>query len=240
MQRVLVIADSLAFHGPERPELLTHEGLWPNVMARQLGVRVDWSVGFGWTARDGWWALTKDPVVYSLLLPRADVVVLALGGMDHLPAMVPTYLREGLAFLRPGAVRRAARRVFHRAHPYGVRVLGGRLRVLPQAATDAYLTRTVEALRVVRPGIPVLGVVPPPYRSAYHGHGHVTSTHAAAVAASRRWGTAHDVPLVDLDEIVTPYADRGDLNPDGLHWGWAAHDAVGRAFAEALARAAQQ
>ena len=233
MQRVLVLADSLAFHGPERPEPLTHPELWPNVMGRELGVAVDWSAGYGWTARSAWWALTKDPVVYSLLVPRADAVVLAVGGMDHLPAAVPTYLREGLAYIRPGAARRVARRAFHGAHPYAVRALGGRLRVLPQRATETYLTRCVEALRIVRPGVPVVGIVPPPYRSPYYGG--VTKTHPPAVAAHRRWGERLGVPLVDLDEIVTPYVDRGGLNVDGLHWGWDVHRAVGTAFAAALA-----
>src|SRR5439155_22730411 len=37
IRRVLVLADSLAFHGPERAELLTHPSLYPNAMARALG-----------------------------------------------------------------------------------------------------------------------------------------------------------------------------------------------------------
>ncbi|HVE64340.1 MAG TPA: SGNH/GDSL hydrolase family protein [Mycobacteriales bacterium] len=231
-RRVLVVADSLAFHGPERPELLSEARLWPNVMARELGVAVDWTAGLGWTARDAWWALTKDPVVYSLLIPRADAVVLAVGGMDHLPAMLPTYLRDGLSYLRPGGIRRRVKRIYHSAHPYGVRLLGGRLRVLPQAATDAYLTRCVEALRLVRPGVPVLGIVPPPYGLGYYGD--VAVTHRPAVAAHRAWGARMGVPLIDLDSIITPYADAGQLNPDGMHWSWPAHAEVGRTVAAML------
>ncbi len=232
MQRVLVVGDSLAFHGPERPELLTEPRLWPNVLAAELGVEVDWCVGLGWTARDAWWALTKDPNVYSILLPRADAVLLAIGGMDHLPAMLPTYLREGLAYIRPGWLRRRVRRLFHAAHPHGTRALRGRMRVLPQKATDAYLTRFVEAVRVVRPGLPIVGVVPSAYRSAYYGGG--TGTHAPAVKAHRTWGRKNAVPLVDLDAITAPYADAGTLNPDGMHWPWAVHAQVGSAFATAL------
>ncbi len=37
--RVLIVADSLAFHGPQRPEPLTHPGLYPNVMAARLAAR---------------------------------------------------------------------------------------------------------------------------------------------------------------------------------------------------------
>ena len=236
MQRVLLIGDSLAFHGPERAELLTDLRLWPNLLADELGVEVDWCAGFGWTARNAWWALTKDPNVYSILLPRADAVLVAIGGMDHLPAMVPTYLREGLAYIRPGWLRRRVRRIYHRAHPHVTRALDGRLRVLPQRATDAYLTRIVQAIRVVRPGLPIVGIVPSPYRSAYHGG--VDRTHAPAVEAHRRWGEALGVPLVDLDAIVGPYAEAGRLNPDGMHWPWEVHVEVATAFATAVRSAA--
>src|SRR4051812_43190966 len=118
VRRVLVIADSLAFHGPRQPELLTHSALYPNVLARELGAEVDVVARLGWTARDAWWALTRDPAVYSVLLPRADAVVLGVGGMDQLPASLPTYLREGISYLRPGWVRRPVRSAFHHIHPY--------------------------------------------------------------------------------------------------------------------------
>ena len=69
---LLVVADSLAFHGPERGELSTHPGLYGTVAAAALGTTVDLVARRGWTARDAWWALTKDPLVYSVLLPRAE------------------------------------------------------------------------------------------------------------------------------------------------------------------------
>jgi len=34
---------------------------------------------------------------------------------------------------------------------------------LPQQVTDNYLTRCVQALRAVRPGLPIVAMVPPPY-----------------------------------------------------------------------------
>ena len=39
-------------------------------------------------------------------LPKADVLVLAVGSMDTLPSPLPTYLREGLRYLRPDPLRR--------------------------------------------------------------------------------------------------------------------------------------
>lgn len=232
MERLLVIGDSLAFHGPEHGELLTHPGLYPNVLGRLLGAEVDTVARLGWTARDAWWAITRDPYVYSVLLPRADAVVLAVGGMDQLPASLPAYLRHGLDYVRPGPLRRALKQAHHRATPYVVRATRGRLRTLPQHVTLHYLTRCVTAIRDLHPGTPVAGIVPPPFDAWYFGH--VTRTHEPATRAHRDWGRANDVPLADLDLVIAPHLAAGTLNSDGMHWSWAAHEEVAKALAEAL------
>ena len=84
---VLLFGDSLAFHGPERPMPLRDPRLYPQVLAAELGpdVTVDVVARLGWTARDAWWALTKDPMVASVYADRADALVLGVGQMDHLP-----------------------------------------------------------------------------------------------------------------------------------------------------------
>lgn len=232
MGTVLVIGDSLAFHGPTQKELLTHPGLFPNVLGRLLDAEVDTVARLGWTARDAWWALTRDPHLYSVLLPRADVVVLAIGGMDHLPASLPTYLRNGLDYIRPGSLRRRVKKAFHVANPYVIRATQGRLRALGQHATLAYLTRIVEALRVVRPDATIVGIVPPPFDAEHSGH--VTRTHLPAVAAHREWGRRMNVPLADLHLVIEPHLAAGTMNPDGMHWSWAAHEDVAKALAEVV------
>lgn len=221
---VLVIGDSLTFHGPVGPELLTHRDLWPSRLARSLDRPVEVVARQGWTARDAWWALTRDPRVYSVLVPGSAAVVLAVGNMDQLPASLPTYLREGMSYLRPGWVRRPARRAYGWAHPRVVRVTRGRMRVLPQRATDAYLTSCVAALRALHPGLVVVGVVPPGWSSRYQGA--PDWTHPAAVAAARAWGRREGVPLLDLDAVTAPAVGTDRLNPDGMHWGWDIHAAV--------------
>jgi hypothetical protein len=102
-QHLLVFADSLAFHGPTEPMVPSHPDLYPNVCATSLGpnVRVDLVARLGATARDGWWALTKDPVVWGEYLPRADAVVLSLGHMDQLPASIPTCVGSCAAVMPP-------------------------------------------------------------------------------------------------------------------------------------------
>jgi hypothetical protein len=229
VRRVLVIGDSLAFHGPQQPELLTHLGLYPNVLAAALGAEVDVVARFGWTARDAWWALTKDPYVYSKLLPQADAVLLTVGGMDSLPASLPTYLREGIAYLRPGWLRRGVRQTFHRVHPHLVRLTGARMRVLPQVATDAFLTRCVQGIRFVRPGVPIIAITPPPWDSWYYP---INRGHAGARAAALAWAEREDVPILDVEEIVLRSLADGTANPDGMHWGWPVHEQVGQGLAD--------
>ncbi|HEX6754390.1 MAG TPA: SGNH/GDSL hydrolase family protein, partial [Mycobacteriales bacterium] len=160
---LLVVADSLAFHGPECGELSTDPRLFGNVAAAGLGTTADLVARQGWTARHAWEALTRDPNVYSVLLPRAEAVLLAVGGMDYLPAVLPTYLREGIAYLRPPGLRRAARAAYLAAQPVGARVTGGRWRTLPQRLTDDYLSLCVYGVRYYHPGVPVLGILPPPH-----------------------------------------------------------------------------
>jgi diglucosylglycerate octanoyltransferase len=235
---LLVIADSLAFHGPERGELLTHPGLFPNVAAAALTeagcgpVRAEIVARRGWTARDAWEALTRDPRVYSFLLPDADGVLLAVGGMDYLPAVLPTHLREGIRYLRPPVVRRAARRAYLAAQPLGARLTRGRWRSLPQRLTDGYLSRCVYGIRYYHPGTPIFGVLPPPHSAPLYGR--VIDGHGAAVDAARRWGQREGVPMVDLPAAVWPHLTAGEGNPDGMHWGWAGHTAAGIAIADVV------
>lgn len=226
--RLLVIGDSLAFHGPVDAVGVDHPDLWPNVAAVALDGRADLLARPGWTARDAWWAVTRDPVAWSRLLPRADVLVLAVGGMDALPASIPTYLREGIPVIRPDGVRRAVRGLYRWAHPRVVRATRGRLRCLPQSETDRYLTRVVDGVRYFHPELPVVVMTPPPWRSSDYP---VRRTHADAVEACRRWAAGNGVGLVDVEALVSAMHARGGGNVDGLHWDWETHRSVGELVA---------
>ncbi len=246
VRHVLVFGDSLTFHGPDRPHALRDPRLYPNVLSAALSadaaagaaeVRADVVARLGWTARDAWWALTKDPAVASVLAPRASALVLGVGQMDQLPAAIPTYLRDGIPYVRPGGLRKRVRRTYRRVGPLVIRATGGRVRQLPQAATDTYLARVLQAVRHLAPAgerVPVVLVGPSPWRSdAYPS----VRPHAAAVVAARRWADTQGVPCVDLDPLVGPSLAAGRGNPDGLHWSWEAHRAVGEALAAALLEA---
>ncbi|MEK9736215.1 MAG: SGNH/GDSL hydrolase family protein, partial [Candidatus Nanopelagicales bacterium] len=97
-RHLLVLGDSRAFHGPARAERPSDPRLYPQVAGRILDAEVDLAARQGWTARDAWWALTKDPVVWGEYLPRANYLLIGVGGMDQLPTPVPTWLRDSISY----------------------------------------------------------------------------------------------------------------------------------------------
>lgn len=236
---LLVLADSLAFHGPDRAEPADDPRLWPNVAAAALGGRAEFVAGIGWTARHAWHALTHDPRVWTQL-PQVQALVLGVGGMDTLPSPLPTALRELIPVLRPDGLRRAVRSGYRRAQPLLARgfarvVPGGGPVALPPHLTVRYLELCRQAVLTIRPGIPVVGVLPAVHRAAAYGRVH--PGRAAAERATRAWAGAHGVALLDLRALVGDHVLGGHGNADGMHWGWAAHAAVGTACADLLAPA---
>jgi hypothetical protein len=234
-RHLLVLGDSLTFHGPERGELLTDPRLYAHVAAAALStpdspVAADIVARVGWTARDVWWAMTRDPLVYSVLLPRADAVLLAVGGMDYLPTVVPTWLREGIRYLRPPVVRRAVRSVYLGVQPLASSVTPWR--ALPQRLTDSYLDRCAGGVRYFHPGVPVIGIVPPLHRA--RAYGTRPRGHAAAAEAAVAWGRRSGVRMLDLNPLVNPHLLAGRANPDGMHFGWEAHADIGAGLAETV------
>ena len=230
--RLLVFGDSLSFHGPEGPCAADEPRLWPNVAAASLGGTADLVAGIGWTARDAWWSLTGDPRVWADL-HHVDAVVLAIGSMDTLPSPLPTYLRTGLRYLRPDPVRRVVRKAYLAAQPRLAVALRGRPAVLPAKLTVQYLDTAVGALRVLRPELPIFGWLPSVHRAAAYGGVH--TARPAAAAAMTAWGARAGVPLVDLEAVVGEHVLGGEGNPDGMHWGWKGHAAVGDAMSVLMA-----
>lgn len=233
---LLVLGDSLSFHGPERAEPADDPRLWPNVAAGVLGGRAEIVAGIGWTARHAWHALTHDPRVWALL-PRVDALVLAVGGMDTLPSPLPTALRELIPALRPDGLRRAVRSGYLRAQPrlaraFAVALPGGGPVALPPHLTVRHLDLCREAVLAIRPGLPVVAVLPPVHRAAVYGPVH--PGRPAAERATRAWGARTGTPLLDLRALVGDHVLGGHGNPDGMHWGWAGHRGVGRACADLL------
>jgi lysophospholipase L1-like esterase len=229
MTTLLVFGDSLSFQGPDGPRPADDERLWPNLAAAALGGRAELFARSGWTARDAFWALSGDPRVWTQL-PKADVLVLAVGSMDTLPSPLPTYLREGLRYLRPEPLRRWVRDRYLTAQPWLAKATNGRPVALPPTLTVRYLDRILSSIRALRPELPAVGVLPPPHRASSYGYVHTgRSTGAAAI---RAWGERAGVPLLDLTALVGDHVLAGRGNPDGMHWGWEAHELVGKALAD--------
>lgn len=233
---LLVLGDSLAFHGPERAEPADDPRLWPNLAASALGGRAELVAGIGWTARHAWHALAGDPRVWALM-PRIDALVLGLGGMDTLPSPLPTALRELIPVVRPAPLRRVLRAGYRRAQPglsrAFARVLpGGGPVALPPHLTVAYLEQCRAAVLALRPDVPVVAMLPPPHRAP--GYGGVHPGRPAAERALRAWAGVRGVRLLDLHALVGDHVLTGAGNADGMHWGWAGHATVGHALAATL------
>jgi hypothetical protein len=233
---LLVLADSLAFHGPTGPMPADDPRLWPNVAAARLGGSALLFAGAGWTARDAWWALAGDPNVWAAL-PRIDVLVLGVGSMDTLPSPLPTYLRTGLRYLRPDRLRRLARRGYSRAQPALSRVSRGRPVALRAALSVRYLDDTLGAIRALRPDLPAVAMLPGTHRAASYGFVH--TGYQPAADAIGAWGRRRDVPLLDLAALTRDHVYRGDGNADGMHWGWTGHETVGVALADIVSTVRQ-
>jgi diglucosylglycerate octanoyltransferase len=234
---LLVLADSLAFHGPSRAEPADHPGLWPSVAAARLGGRVELAAGYGWTARHAWHALTHDPRVWAVL-PRVSCVVLGVGGMDTLPSPLPTALRELIPSVRPESLRRKVRAAYSGAQPRLARAFarlpGGGPVALPPRLTVQYLERIRVALQAIRPELPVVAMLPSVHRSAAYGSVH--TGRPAAERATREWAAAHGIRVLDVATLVSAHVLGGHGNPDGMHWGWEAHRRVGSTLAELVSR----
>jgi lysophospholipase L1-like esterase len=228
MTTLLVFGDSLSFQGPEGPRPADDELLWPNLAAAALGGRAELFARSGWTARDAFWALAGDPRIWTQL-PKADVLVLAVGSMDTLPSPLPTYLREGLRYLRPDPLRRWVRERYVAAQPWLARATRGRPVALPPALTVRYLDQILGSIRALRPDLPAVGVLPPVHQSSSYGYVH--TGRSGGTAAIRAWGDQRGVPLLDLAALVGDHVRAGRGNPDGIHWGWEAHELVGKALA---------
>ncbi|MET0134894.1 MAG: diglucosylglycerate octanoyltransferase [Kibdelosporangium sp.] len=232
MTTILFFGDSLSFHGPDGPMPADDSRLWPNIAAAQLDGRTELVAGFGWTARDAYWSLVGDPRVWTLL-PKADVLVLGVGSMDTLPSPLPTYLRQGMRYLRPEGLRRWVRARYQAAQPWLVRATGGRPVALPPQLTVHYLDLVLRSIRALRPDLPAVAVLPPLHRAESYASVH--TGRAPAAAAIRNWGATAGVPLLDLAALVGPHVLDGHGNIDGIHWGWDGHKIVGHALAELVA-----
>jgi hypothetical protein len=228
---LLIFADSLAYYGPTGGLPADDPRIWPNLVGAELGWDVELIGRIGWTSRDIWWAATEDPRAWAAL-PHAGAVIFATGGMDSLPSVLPTALRELIRYLRPPWLRRRIRDGYGRIQ----RRFSSLARAsLPPHLSVQYLEETRGALDFNRPGIPVVASLPSVHVAEAYGKAH--QGRAATAAAITEWACRQRVPLVDLKAAVGDQVMSGRGNPDGVHWNFEAHEAVAELMLTALAEA---
>jgi diglucosylglycerate octanoyltransferase len=232
---LLVLGDSLSFHGPRTAHPADEPRLWPHVAAAALGGSADLHAGLGWTARHAWSAVRTDPRVWASVM-HTDVLVLGVGGMDSLPSPLPTAVRELIPVLRPARVRARVREGYRAGHARAAtataRWAGGWPTALPATETVRCLERCRVAVTTLRPAAPVVLLLPSVHRSAFYGGVH--RRRSGHVAALRAWAGEHGVATVESAALVGEHVLTGCGNADGIHWGWPAHRAVGEAVAGAV------
>lgn len=228
---LLVFADSLSYYGPTGGLPADDPRIWPNIVSSQLDWDVELIGRIGWTSRDVWWASTQDPRAWAAL-PRAGAVIFATSGMDSLPSVWPTALRELIRYVRPSWLRRWVRDGYGWLQPRFSPVARA---ALPPHLTVEYLEMTRGAIDFNRPGIPIVASLPSVHIADTYGRAH--QGREPTVRAITAWSREHDVPLVDLKAAVADEVMSGRANPDGIHWNFEAHRAVADLMLKALSEA---
>lgn len=228
---LLVFADSLAYYGPTGGLPADDPRIWPNLVGAELGWDVELIGRIGWTSRDIWWAATEDPRAWAAL-PHAGAVIFATSGMDSLPSVLPTALRELIRYVRQPQLRRRVRQGYGWLQQRFAPVARA---ALPPHLSAEYLELTRGALDFNRPGIPIVASLPSvhiaeTYRGAHQGR-------SGTVAAITEWARRQNIPLVDLKAAVADHVTSGAGNPDGVHWNFEAHRQVAELTLQALAEA---
>jgi diglucosylglycerate octanoyltransferase len=235
--RLVVLGDSTSFTDATGPQLPDHPTLYPNVAAARLRERLGRDVEVtviarpGTTVREALRTVTKDRHVQFDVVASADALVVGVGSFDHAPGGVPPAVEVVVPYLRPAGIRRRARSVLRAAYPRIVQVTGGRLARTPAGEFRRMYAQLLDQLRGLTWGRAAgVAVGPTSHRAAYYGHRH--PRHGEREALQLRLAADHGFAPVASWPLVLPYADA--LNPDGIHWPAAAHQAVGETVADAL------
>ena len=96
-------------------------------------------------ARDAWWALTRDPLIWGVSA-AGDRLVPGGGRNGRAAGCDSDVSAAGIAYIRPGWVRRKVRAAYLEVSPRIIAATGGPFRQLPQNATDHCLSRIVRAI----------------------------------------------------------------------------------------------
>ncbi len=240
--RVLLVSDSIPYHGPDSRLSLDDPRMFQNVMAQQVEAEIEREVEIsyvaraGMTTRDAFQHITKDPALQEKVLPGTDVVIYAAGGSDGLPVGIPTLVKDMIPNIPNDRIRKIARESYFKYHRHFVRLTGARFQMIPRHASLDYWSRAIDLLRFHSGGAPVVALTIQPSNGPHFGfcdpHSKSLNEDIVALAVEK------DVPHVNLWPICEPNMDS--FNPDGMHWDFETHARVGTELAVLVSKASQQ
>ena len=134
-------------------------------------------------------------------------------------------------------MRRAVRAAYLAALPTLSRSLarlpGGGPVALPPRLTVRYLEQCRRAVVAIRPRIPIVALLPGVHRAPGYGYAH--PGREPGERAMRRWAARVGAHTLDTAALIGAHVRGGASNPDGIHYGWSGHAALGAALGELLA-----
>ncbi len=193
-----------------------------------MGWRVELVARIGWTSRDAWWAITQDPRVWAgyrrpgpWCSPSAAWIPCRRRCRRHCVSSCVTSVRRRCDGSFAPATSGCSRGC--RSWPTVA---------LPPRLSVEYLESCRDALAAIRPDLPVIGTYPSVHRCDAYGRVH--AGREPAVRALEAWSAQKGVPMVDLAAAVRDNVFSDHANPDGIHWGWDAHEEVAAAMIDAI------
>jgi hypothetical protein len=141
--------------------------------------------------------------------------------------------------MRPPGLRRVVRDGYLAAQPNLSRAFallpGGGPVGLPPKLTVQYLESCRRAVTTIRPGIPVIALLPGVHRAPAYGYVH--RGRLPAERATRAWAAEVGAATLDVPALIGAHIRAGEGNPDGIHYGWSGHRRLGEGLAGVLAPA---
>ena len=237
-RRLVVIADSLSFSGPEGALPIADERLWPMRLTKLLEAKTGdpWTIDLiaqaGWSVRHAWVAMQSDMHLQQQVVPNCDALVFAVCSIDSATVGLPRGTTSVLPRMRSRRLRRAIRAALFVVHPLLIKLTRERHPHTPRPVYRQAWRETMTMIQSAAPNAALCAWLPALHDAKFYGRSY--AHHDATVEDTRQLAGELDVPLFELPTLMRPWVSR--LASDGMHWPYGLHDEVATAIGEILLR----